>query len=137
MLALPDDPEQAPKMQLSEFNLGLLPMVNEQSRLQRRFYEEAAPMEAVRGAVGKVLDADAAFELGLVTAAPDDIDWDRRNPHGAGRARRHVARRAHRPGSQPAFCRRKKTWPRASLAASPPGRTGFSSVPTPWVKRVP
>jgi benzoyl-CoA-dihydrodiol lyase len=76
MLALPDDAEKAPKMQLSEFNLGLLPMVNEQSRLQRRFYEEAGPMEAVRGAVGKVLDADAAFELGLVTAAPDDIDWD-------------------------------------------------------------
>ena len=76
MLALPDDPEKAPKMQLSEFNLGLLPMVNEQSRLQRRFYEEAAPMEAVRGAVGKVLDADAAFALGIVTAAPDDIDWD-------------------------------------------------------------
>ncbi len=75
MLALPDEPEQAPKMQLSEFNLGLLPMVNNQSRLQRRFYEEAAPMEAVRSAVGKVLDADAAFELGLVTAAPDDIDW--------------------------------------------------------------
>ncbi|QCB44687.1 2,3-epoxybenzoyl-CoA dihydrolase [Hydrogenophaga sp. PAMC20947] len=76
MLALPDDPGQAPKLQLSEFNLGLLPMVNNQSRLQRRFYEEAAPMEAVRGAVGRVLDADAAFDLGLVTAAPDDIDWD-------------------------------------------------------------
>ncbi|AOW15404.1 benzoyl-CoA-dihydrodiol lyase [Hydrogenophaga crassostreae] len=75
MLALPDDPEKAPKMQLSEFNLGLLPMVNNQSRLQRRFYEEAAPMEAVRSAVGKGLDADAAFDLGLVTAAPDDIDW--------------------------------------------------------------
>ena len=75
MLALPDEPEQAPKMQLSEFNLGLLPMVNNQSRLQRRFYEEASPMEAVRSAVGQVLDADAAFELGLVTAAPDDIDW--------------------------------------------------------------
>jgi benzoyl-CoA-dihydrodiol lyase len=75
MLALPDDPEQAPKMQLSEFNLGLLPMVNNQSRLQRRFYEETAPLEAVRGAMGKPLDADAAFDLGLVTAAPDDIDW--------------------------------------------------------------
>jgi benzoyl-CoA-dihydrodiol lyase len=32
-------------------------------------------MEAVRGAIGKALDADAAFALGLVTAAPDDIDW--------------------------------------------------------------
>jgi benzoyl-CoA-dihydrodiol lyase len=75
MLALPDDAEKAPRLQLSEFNLGLLPMVNDQSRLQRRFYEEAAPMEAVRGAVGKALDADAAYALGLVTAAPDDIDW--------------------------------------------------------------
>lgn len=75
MLALPDDAEKAPKLHLSEFNFGYLPMVNDQSRLQRRFYEEAGPMEAVRGAIGKALDADAAFALGLVTAAPDDIDW--------------------------------------------------------------
>ncbi|MDP1894675.1 MAG: 2,3-epoxybenzoyl-CoA dihydrolase [Hydrogenophaga sp.] len=75
MLALPDDADKAPKLQLSEFNFGFLPMVNDQSRLQRRFYEEAAPMEAVRGVIGKALDADAAFALGLVTAAPDDIDW--------------------------------------------------------------
>ena len=75
MLALPDDADKAPKLTLSEFNFGYLPMVNDQSRLQRRFYEEAAPMEAVRGAIGQALDADAAFKLGLVTAAPDDIDW--------------------------------------------------------------
>jgi benzoyl-CoA-dihydrodiol lyase len=75
MLALPDDAEKAPKLQLSEFNFGFLPMVNDQSRLQRRFYEEVGPMEAARGAVGKALDADAALALGLVTAAPDDIDW--------------------------------------------------------------
>ena len=75
MLALPDDADKTPKLQLSEFNFGYLPMVNDQSRLQRRFYEEEGPMEAVRGAIGKALDADAAFALGLVTAAPDDIDW--------------------------------------------------------------
>ena len=75
MLALPDDADKAPKLQLSEFNFGFLPMVNDQSRLQRRFYEEVAPMEAARSAIGKALDADAAFALGLVTAAPDDIDW--------------------------------------------------------------
>lgn len=75
MLALPDDEANAPKITLGEFNLGLLPMVNGQSRLQRRFYEEAPAMEAVRAAVGQALDADAAFKLGLVTAAPDDIDW--------------------------------------------------------------
>lgn len=76
MLALPDDAERAPRITLNEFNFGLLPMVNDQSRLQRRFYEEAAPLEAARAAAGKPLDADAALALGLVTAAPDDIDWD-------------------------------------------------------------
>ncbi|MBU1351214.1 MAG: 2,3-epoxybenzoyl-CoA dihydrolase [Gammaproteobacteria bacterium] len=76
MLALPDDADRAPRLVLNEFNFGLLPLVNDQSRLQRRFYEEAAPLEAARSAAGKPLDADAALALGLVTAAPDDIDWD-------------------------------------------------------------
>jgi len=76
MLALPDDAERAPKLVLDEFNFGFFPMVNDQSRLQRRFYEEAAPLEAARAAAGKPLDADEALKLGLVTAAPDDIDWD-------------------------------------------------------------
>jgi len=75
MLALPDAPEQAPHITLSELNMGYFPMVNHQSRLQRRFYEEAAPLEAVRAAIGKALNADQAMALGLVTAAPDDIDW--------------------------------------------------------------
>ena len=75
MLALPDDEAQAPKLQLSEMNFGFFPMVNDQTRLQRRFYEEVPAMEAARAAIGKVLDADAALALGLVTAAPDDIDW--------------------------------------------------------------
>ncbi|NVM89484.1 benzoyl-CoA-dihydrodiol lyase [Variovorax sp. SG517] len=76
MLALPDDAARAPKLTLDEFNFGFFPMVNDQSRLQRRFYEEAAPLEAARAAAGKPLDADEALKLGLVTAAPDDIDWD-------------------------------------------------------------
>jgi len=76
MLALPDDADKAPKLQLDAFNFGVLPMVNDQSRLQRRFYEEAGPMAAAHAAIGQALDADAAFALGLVTAAPDDIDWD-------------------------------------------------------------
>ena len=75
MLALPDTPEQAPHITLSELNMGYFPMVNHQSRLQRRFYEEDAPLEAVRAAIGKALNADQAMALGLVTAAPDDIDW--------------------------------------------------------------
>ncbi len=75
MLALPDAPDTAPRVVLNELNMGFFPMVNHQSRLQRRFYEETAPLEAVRAAIGKALDADQAMALGLVTAAPDDIDW--------------------------------------------------------------
>jgi benzoyl-CoA-dihydrodiol lyase len=74
-LALPDDADKAPKIVVGEANFGLYPMVTGQSRLQRRFYEEATPLEAVRAAAGKPLDADAAFALGLITANPDDIDW--------------------------------------------------------------
>ena len=76
MLTLPDDPQRAPQLTLDEFNFGFYPMVNDQSRLQRRFYDESAPMEAVRGAALKPIDGQAAMALGLVTSAPDDIDWD-------------------------------------------------------------
>src|SRR5436309_14988085 len=60
---------------LSSMNFGAYPMVSGQSRLARRFYDEAQPLQAAREAVGQALDADAAFVLGLVTDAPDDIDW--------------------------------------------------------------
>ena len=74
-LALPDDETAAPKITVGEVNFGLYPMATDQSRLARRFYGEAAPMDAVRAAIGQPLDADAAFALGLVTSNPDDIDW--------------------------------------------------------------
>jgi len=76
MLDLPDSPEQAPRLQLTELNLGRFPMVNHQSRLQRRFYEETAPMAQAASVVGQPLDATQALALGLVTSTPDDIDWD-------------------------------------------------------------
>lgn len=76
MLALPDDADRAPRLALSEANFVLYPMVNDQTRLARRFYDEAAPLQAARAAIGQALDADQAHALGLVTAAPDDIDWD-------------------------------------------------------------
>jgi len=75
-LALPDDEVKAPKIGVGEINFGLYPMATGQSRLARRFYEEEAPMAAVRATIGQALDADAAFALGLVTSNPDDIDWD-------------------------------------------------------------
>ena len=75
MLALPDDEAAAPKITVGDTNFGLYPMVTGQSRLGRRFYDEAPALDAVRAKAGQALDADAAFAVGLVTANPDDIDW--------------------------------------------------------------
>lgn len=76
MLILPDEPARTPKVGVTELNFGRYPMATGQSRLGRRFYDEAAPIAAVRATIGQALDADAAFALGLVTSNPDDIDWD-------------------------------------------------------------
>jgi benzoyl-CoA-dihydrodiol lyase len=55
---------------------GSLPMSNGLSRLQTRFLGEPESLEAAGKAVGETLDAERAAELGLVTFALDDIDWD-------------------------------------------------------------
>ncbi len=61
---------------LSALNFGSLPMVNGLSRIEARFYQEAAPIQAVKAAIGKPLTAQDAVALGLITVAPDDLDWD-------------------------------------------------------------
>jgi benzoyl-CoA-dihydrodiol lyase len=72
MLALPDDAARAPKITVGALNFGHFPIATGQSRLQRRFYDEAPALDAVRAALGQPLDADAAFALGLVTSNPDE-----------------------------------------------------------------
>ncbi len=74
-LMLPDDAAKSPTITVGETNFGFFPMVTDESRLQRRFYNETPAMEAVRAAAGQALDADAAMKLGLITSNPDDIDW--------------------------------------------------------------
>ncbi len=66
----------APNMTLSNMNFGPLPMVNKLSRLTARFYSDEAQMEELRGAIGKKLSAREALDAGMVTAAPDDLDWE-------------------------------------------------------------
>ena len=75
MLMLPDAPQNAPTLTLSAMNFGALPMITGQSRLARRFYDDAATLSALAAKTGEPLDATAAMELGLITANPDDIDW--------------------------------------------------------------
>ena len=63
-------------VRLTAMNTGPLPMANGLSRLASRFYGDDAALAAALDAVGADLDAEAAEALGLVTFAPDDIDWE-------------------------------------------------------------
>ncbi|MDR2991108.1 MAG: 2,3-epoxybenzoyl-CoA dihydrolase [Burkholderiaceae bacterium] len=75
MLVLLGEQAKAPKITISQLNFGTYPMVTGQSRLGRRFYDQADALAAVRAKIGVALDGAAALALGLVTSAPDDIDW--------------------------------------------------------------
>ena len=76
MLRLPEDEAGAPELVLSAMNFGALPMVSGQSRIANRFCGVAEPVEAARSRIGVPLKAEDAAALGLVTYAPDDIDWE-------------------------------------------------------------
>jgi benzoyl-CoA-dihydrodiol lyase len=76
MLQLPNDPEKAPRMVLSDLNFGCYPMVNHLTRVATRFCGQQQPVEDARHVIGEKLDAHRAAELGLVTFTPDDLDWD-------------------------------------------------------------
>jgi benzoyl-CoA-dihydrodiol lyase len=67
--------EAKASMTLSEMNFGSLPMVNRLSRLEARFYQQLPQMEKLRDQIGRKLNAQDALAAGLVTAAPDDLDW--------------------------------------------------------------
>jgi benzoyl-CoA-dihydrodiol lyase len=51
-------------------------MVNGLSRLATRFAGEEAPLAELARHRGEALDAEAAMALGLVTFAPDELDWE-------------------------------------------------------------
>ncbi|HET6367925.1 MAG TPA: 2,3-epoxybenzoyl-CoA dihydrolase [Pseudomonadales bacterium] len=70
------DERPAPAVRLTGLNLGAYPMVNGLGRLASRFLDEPARADDLKGRLGQDLDAAAALEAGLVTFAPDDIDWE-------------------------------------------------------------
>ena len=61
---------------LTGVNFGPLPRSNGLTRLQNRFLGHEDHVEALAGRMGKPIDAAEAGELGLVTATPDEIDWE-------------------------------------------------------------
>jgi benzoyl-CoA-dihydrodiol lyase len=70
------DAENVASVLLSRMNFGALPMVNGLSRMAARFYQDSAQVESLRALIGKKLTAHEAMDAGLVTAAPDDLDWE-------------------------------------------------------------
>jgi len=70
------DDRPAPAMQLSELNFGALRMANGLTRLETRFLGDAEAVENARKLIGKKLEAQDAMDAGLITYAPDDIDWE-------------------------------------------------------------
>jgi benzoyl-CoA-dihydrodiol lyase len=71
-----EDPDADPAaVVLAEMNKGPLPMGNGLSRLQTRFAGDEQSLAKLTGRSGAPLLAAEAAELGLVTFAPDDIDW--------------------------------------------------------------
>jgi benzoyl-CoA-dihydrodiol lyase len=79
---LEDDAQEGEPAQivLSESNFGAFPMSNGLSRLGSRFYggpdDEGDHIAKLRLETGRRIEAVEAMELGLVTDAPDDIDWE-------------------------------------------------------------
>lgn len=69
-----DDPSQPIEIATSPLNDGALPMSNRLTRLQSRFL--ATPDNITSVLEHKRFDTKLAVEAGLVTSAPDDLDWD-------------------------------------------------------------
>jgi benzoyl-CoA-dihydrodiol lyase len=60
---------------LADVNFWPYPMSNGITRLRSRFLADHGAVDRARASIGQMLDAEAAEELGLVTFALDDIDW--------------------------------------------------------------
>jgi benzoyl-CoA-dihydrodiol lyase len=70
------DNRPAPAIELSAMNFGPYPMSHGLTRLESRFQADASDLDRVRNKLGETIEAEEAEELGLVTFALDDIDWD-------------------------------------------------------------
>jgi benzoyl-CoA-dihydrodiol lyase len=74
MLSAPERAD-APRVALSPLNFGAYETVARVSRIESRFYADVQPIAQARETVGRSLSTEEALELGLITAAPDALDW--------------------------------------------------------------
>src|SRR3979411_2860223 len=70
------DNRAPPTIELSAMIFGPYPMSHGLTRLQSRFQADPSDLDRAEATIGTTLDAEEAEELGLVTFALDDIDWD-------------------------------------------------------------
>ncbi|MSQ50091.1 MAG: benzoyl-CoA-dihydrodiol lyase, partial [Betaproteobacteria bacterium] len=62
--------EHSPSIAFSPLNFGAYPMVNGEARISAHYCGVLPQLP-----IGEILDTGKAKELGLITSAPDDIDW--------------------------------------------------------------
>jgi len=70
------DNRQPAAITLGEANFGAYPMGNGLTRLQTRFLGEPETLDAAKAKIGVAVEGEEAVELGLVTLALEDFDWD-------------------------------------------------------------
>ena len=70
-----NDPEALVELATSELNREAFPMSNGLTRLQSRFLAAPEKADEIFEHEGR-FDTDSAEEAGLVTFAPDDLDWE-------------------------------------------------------------
>jgi benzoyl-CoA-dihydrodiol lyase len=75
MLSVPGRAD-APEVALSALNFGVYETVARTSRIASRFYGDEQPIAQARAGIGRTLATEDALALGLITAAPDELDWD-------------------------------------------------------------
>ena len=69
------DGDGSPAIELSLQNFGAYPMVNGLTRIQTRFAGDEHEVGVAQSMQGQAIFARAAAAAGLITVAPDDIDW--------------------------------------------------------------
>ncbi len=67
---------QAPRIALDATNFKLFPAVNGESRLSMRFGGQVEKLAELAKMSGHALTTSAAFDAGLITVAPDELDWE-------------------------------------------------------------
>lgn len=70
-----NNPDEKVELAVSELNRSTFPMSNGLTRLQSRFLSDPAKVDDVLAHKGP-FDTDQAEEAGLITFAPDDLDWE-------------------------------------------------------------